>query len=411
MMNLANSNLVSCTFFNNTASALGYLSAINNGFLSIGNKATILNCLFINNTAFSSSSFACILYSVSDFSTENCSFIDNNFLNGSDFYLTISTNIRNLTINNCLFERKNYKISNNGCFIYILNTINNTFPYKFTNNRIIILNTNQFYIFNGNIKNTSKIKWTFENNCLFVYNSNFFKNSSLNLYDETGNNLVLFKDAFNEVCDYPTFLFTESKMFTESQQFSRSTHFSQSFDFTRSIEFTQTVEFSKTNEFSYTSDFSESKKFTKLDEFIPTMEFSRSNINIYQSDYSNSNELSQFDSFHSNKPSQYDTYSTSFSSGYSFNSITFISDPIIFDKDPTSSPRKVSPGVIAGIVIALIALILATAIIIYFILKKEKKSSGQENTNKMVEETTANAITNSKPMNYDDEDNDINFWL
>lgn len=61
----------------------------------------------------------------------------------------------------------------------------------------------------------------FNNNCIYPYYKDFFITDEFRIYD-TENKSAKFENAFESVCTFPTYSFTQSNSFTRSTEFIKS---------------------------------------------------------------------------------------------------------------------------------------------------------------------------------------------
>lgn len=176
---------------------------------------------------------------------DSCVFIDNSALKGCDIYV-LTENKFPISINKCFFN-SHQKISTLS-MIYFEVTFKNKSIHYFTNNEVFI-NLPNTVLFNGEFTGSEKFCWNFKMNCIYPYDEKHFKNSNVNFYDQTGNNLVGFRGAFIRDC-YETLVVTQSIEFSNSNVFSESDMMSESFLFTQSNDFTKSEFFTQINDFT-----------------------------------------------------------------------------------------------------------------------------------------------------------------
>ena len=194
-----------CEFVNNSIKVMNSNAYNICGGAIYSEKLTRLfkctNCTFINNQIFNSNDkdgFGGAIY-LNNGKLINCTFINNMAYNGCDInYDQIRDS--NLCITGCIFEHN--KIKNwigNRSLIYINVIYNSLFINIFYNNRI--LNDNLFYLFDGKMKfKSNRIKFNFNNNCMYPFNNNSFTNGKFMIYNKFDEN-VSFNSAFNSVCN------------------------------------------------------------------------------------------------------------------------------------------------------------------------------------------------------------------
>lgn len=225
-----------CLFNNNNL--IGNFDAFEGYLIFSAEKLIIKSCEFINNQQNCRNSISFEIFDNNYWNIDNCTF-NINALENSIPKSLISMNIMKKT-----------------------NAINN-----FTNNKIIIFNSANYYIFNG----TSDLNLFcyFEYNCINPYDSNIFITNKLLLCNKIVNKTYKFEEAFTNKCIVQSNEFTKSNLFSHSQLFSQSSPFTKSsqfifidsnYEFIKSTSFSSSVESTKINSF-------ESYEFTKRDSF------------------------------------------------------------------------------------------------------------------------------------------------
>lgn len=195
--------VISCKFINNSIYTI-VNSTCDGGAIKLKGKSNFLNCSFINNTAFSGflTKGGGIYLLNNESYIVSCKFINNNANIGGDIFLE-SSDLFSLIILNSIFERNSDEILTINSSIYFYMTNINQIIHSFINNSFYYnSNSNNIVVFDGFFENNSPFKCNFDNNCLYPYKEQYFKISSLKLYDSNGVNLINFENAFNFECKY-----------------------------------------------------------------------------------------------------------------------------------------------------------------------------------------------------------------
>ncbi|KAK8885613.1 hypothetical protein M9Y10_041063 [Tritrichomonas musculus] len=222
----------SCLFKDNFLSSVGQYSSSGGGAIYIS-SATMRanNCVFQNNSAYASgiesfSGGGAITSSLGEFTIENCRFVDNIAGDGEVLFIVEKQEESHLIINKNIFERNINTMSQMKSLFYLdledgLASVN-----SFTNNKVYLFNTDRILLFDCYEDNSVQRKWIFNGNCLYPLDQQYFKSDTLDLYDESGQNLIEFNGAFSEECTIqPTekpseitsgFIVDESSLFFQS---------------------------------------------------------------------------------------------------------------------------------------------------------------------------------------------------
>lgn len=192
----SNVTLDSCLFKDNFLSSVGQYSSSGGGAIYISSATMHANnCVFQNNSAYASgiesfSGGGAITSSLGQFVIENCRFVDNIADDGEVLFIVEKPEESHLIINTNIFERNLNTMSQMKSLFYLdleggLASVN-----SFTNNKVYLFNTDRILLFDCYEDNSVQRKWIFNGNCLYPFDQQYFKSDTLDLYDESGQNLM-----------------------------------------------------------------------------------------------------------------------------------------------------------------------------------------------------------------------------
>lgn len=258
-------DICKCNFSSNNLSVKNEYSYNYGGAFAVSSSnGTISNCFFDRNEVLSSGNYpagygGALFISTSNFIVLFCNFTNNKIMYKSSLIDGYGGAIRveysDIKIFNSFFASNN---TNRGGSIHSIDS-NLIMNDCFLNNNdglsgsniFSISNPNNIYIFE--FLSDYKIICECKKNCIVPYDNQYYScGSTGTFYDETGQNLNTFENAFMMECILETSQFTVSSAFSNSYEFTISSVFSNSNEITPSFHFSDSNIFTKLNSFSLT---------------------------------------------------------------------------------------------------------------------------------------------------------------
>lgn len=215
------SELKKCDFINNTCYVIGNnkIGSVSGCAIRSSGLVDCSFCTFTNNTGYYTAESDRVRGGAIEIRVGNinkCCFSENTAKKGGHIYFSQSSiKISYIKINECSFMTSHNNNNYMQSLIFFdaqknLSTVN-----EFKNNVITFNNDNNLLVFDGQIKSygdyydyfnyvfiETKLKFSFENNCISPFDDINYINESLNILDESDQN-VTFDDIFSFMCTKP----------------------------------------------------------------------------------------------------------------------------------------------------------------------------------------------------------------